>query len=228
MSQGAAGGGQPVTPEPVRRWLRDVLRTAQWHRRLLAAALLAAAMAVALNVLAPPPPDTEPVLAAARDLPPGRPLTADDVEVVPRPADQLPNGVLSSVTDAEGSTLLTGMRAGELLTDVRLAGETAVSALPDGQVATPVRIADPAAVRLLSPGDVIDVLAAGAPDGLAGGARLVASAVRVMTVPRPAADSWEPGLGDGALVLLATTPATAAELAGAAVTDRLSFVLRGG
>ena len=227
MTRGSGGGGQPVTPEPVRRWLRDLLRTAQWHRRLLAAALLAAAMAVALNVLAPSPPDSEPVLAAARDLPPGRPLTADDVEVVQRPGDQLPDGALRSVPDAEGSTPLTGMRAGELLTDVRLAGGPAVRALPAGQVATPVRIADPAAVRLLSPGDIIDVLAAGAPDGLAD-ARLVASGVRVMTVPRPATDSWEPDLGEGALVLLATTPATAAELAGAAVTGRLSFVLRGG
>jgi Flp pilus assembly protein CpaB len=185
-------------------------------------------MAAALHVVAPPPPDTEPVLAAARDLPPGQSLTPDDIEVVQRPAHLLPAGVLRAVPEAEGSTLLTGMRAGELLTDVRLAGQAAIGTLPDGQVATPVRIADPAAVRLLSPGDVIDVLAAGAPDGLGGDARLVASAVRVMTVPRSARDAWAPSLGDGALVLLATTPATAARLAGAAVTDRLSFVLRGG
>ena len=160
-----------------------------------------------------------------------RPVSVDGyepVEIVQRPAYQLPAGVLRAVPEAEGSTLLTGIRAGELLTDVRLVGQAAVGALPDGQVATPVRIADPAAVLLLSPGDVIDVLAAGAPDGLGGDARLVASAVRVMTVPRPAADSWEPNLGDGALVLLSTTPATAARLAGAAVTDRLSFVLHGG
>jgi Flp pilus assembly protein CpaB len=228
MTLGPGGDGQPVTPEPVRRWLRDVMRTAQWHRRVLAAALLAAAMAVGLNVLAPPAADTEPVLAAARDLAPGRPLTPDDVEVVQRPADQLPTGALVSVAEAAGSTLLTGMRAGELLIDVRLAGEAAVGSLPDGQVATPVRIADPTAVRLLSPGDVIDVLAAGAPDGPGGDARLVASAVRVMTVPRPAEDAWGANLGDGALVLLATTPSTAARLAGAAVTDRLSFVLRRG
>jgi pilus assembly protein CpaB len=229
MTLGPGGGGQPITPQPVRRWLRDVMRTAQWHRRVLAAALLAAAMAVGLNVLAPPAADTEPVLAAARDLAPGQPLSPDDVEVVQRPADQLPTGALVSVAEAAGSTLLTGMRAGELLTDVRLVGEAAVGVLPEGQVATPVRIADPTAVRLLSAGDVIDVYAAdGAPDDSGGVARLVASAVRVMTVPRPAEDSWGANLGDGALVLLATKPLTAARLAGAAVTDRLSFVLRRG
>jgi hypothetical protein len=57
-------------------------------------------------------------------------------------------------------------------------------------------------------------------------ARLLASAVRVVTVPR-AAEAATAVTGDGALVVLATSATTAARLAGAAVTDRLSVVLRG-
>jgi hypothetical protein len=98
-------------------------------------------------------------------------------------------------------------------------------------VQVPVRIADPDAVALLRPGDVVDVLGAGAPDQGGGSpfttsARLLASSVRVVTVPR-APGSVTAVAGDGALVLLATSTTTAARLAGAAVTDRLSVVLRG-
>jgi hypothetical protein len=48
--------------------------------------------------------------------------------------------------------------------------------------------------------------------------------VRVVTVPRTPRDSFD--AGSGGLVLLATTSSTAARLAGAAVTERLSVVLR--
>jgi len=57
---------------------------------------------------------------------------------------------------------------------------------------------------------------------------LLASAVRVLTVPRADSSSGLGDLGsDGALVVLTTTSTTASRLAGAAVTDRLSLVLRG-
>src|SRR4029079_3366369 len=52
-------------PEP----LRVLLRTASWHRRLLASGLAAAAVAFGLSVVAPKPPPVVRVLAAARDVP---------------------------------------------------------------------------------------------------------------------------------------------------------------
>ena len=80
-----------------------------------------------------------------------------------------------------------------------------------GLVATPVRIADAESAGLLRPGDVVDVLAAaGTPEGGSGEARLVAAAVRVLSAPRPADAGLSAGtLGDGALLLLATTSPTA-------------------
>lgn len=215
--------------DPLGRWLRDLLRAAQWHRRLLAAALLAGAMAFALHALAPPDPPTEPVVSAARDLQAGARLTDDDLTVARVDPAHVPEGALSRPALARGGTLVSAVRRGELLTDVRLVGTRAVDRLGPGLVATPVRIADAESVALLRSGDVVDVLAAGAPaeGSAAGGARLVAAAVRVMTVPRSAVGPFGAATGDGSLLVLATTPETAARLAGAAVTDRLSVVVRG-
>jgi Flp pilus assembly protein CpaB len=213
------------------RWLRDLSRAAQWNRRLLTAGLLAGSVAFALHALAPPPPETVAVLAAAGDLSAGQQLGIEDIAVVHRTPDTIPAGALRSVSAARGATVLSGVRSGELLTDVRLLSRAGVNHLGDGLVAAPVRIADAEAVRLLRPGAHVDVLAAGAPEISGAGdtsasARLVASAARVLAVP-PAGDGFGAGLADGALVLLATTEATAARLAGAAVTDRLSVVLLG-
>jgi hypothetical protein len=91
-----------------------------------------------------------------------------------------------------------------------------------------VRIADAESAALLRPGDVVDLLAASAaPDAPTGAARLVASGVRVLLAPRPQRPGLAAGLGNGALLLVATSATTAARLAAAAVTDRLSIVLRG-
>jgi Flp pilus assembly protein CpaB len=215
--------------DPLGRWLRELLRAARWHRRLLAAALLAGAMAFALHALAPPEPPTEPVVAAARDLPAGTRLTDTDLALARVDPSDVPDGALPRLALARGGTLASAARRGELLTDVRLVSTAAVDRLGPGLVGTPVRIADAESVGLLRPGDVVDVLAAGATaDGASGGpARLAASAVRVVTVPRAADGAFGLATGDGALVVLATTAETAARIAGAAVTDRLSVVVRG-
>jgi multisubunit Na+/H+ antiporter MnhG subunit len=115
------------------------------------------------------------------------------------------------------------MRRGEPLTDVRLVGPALLGSLArDGLVAAPVRIADAGASRLLKPGDIVDVLAANDRDTRAS-APVLAHGVRVITVP--AAEDAAGGLDSGALVVLATTPATAALLARAAVTARLSVTI---
>ncbi|MGH8893683.1 MAG: hypothetical protein ACRDWY_10345, partial [Actinomycetes bacterium] len=131
---------------------------------------------------------------------------------------------------ARGRTVVSAVRRGEPLTDVRLVGPAVFDRLGPGLVAAPVRVADAESVRLLRPGDVVDVLAAGATEA-SGPARLVAASARVLTIPRGGRAFDGPyggvALGDGGLVLLTTTGPTAARLAGAAVTDRLSIVLRG-
>jgi Flp pilus assembly protein CpaB len=211
----------------VLRFLGDLRRAARWHRHLLAAGLLAGSATALLHAVAPPPPPTAAVVVAARDVAPGTTLTDDDVTVRRVDPGVIPGGALRRPTVARGRVVLGAVRRGEPLTDVRLLGPAAVDALGTGLVATPVRVADAESVRLVRPGDVVDVLAAGADPVSA--ARLVAAAAPVLTVPRPPGDDVFGASfgGEGGLVVLATTSETAARLAGAAVTERLSLVLRG-
>lgn len=211
--------------------LRDLRRTAQWHRRLIAAALLGGSAAFGLHALAPPPPPSVAVLVAARDIAPGAQVTPADVQVVRREVALVPDGALHSAGQALGRATVAPLRRGELLTDVRLLGAGLLDRLGPGQVATPVRVGDPQAAALLRPGDVVDVLAAGAAGtqdsaSMAVQARLVAAAVRVLAVPAPSGDATFSAPEPGALVVLATTELTAARLVGAAATERLSVVFR--
>jgi Flp pilus assembly protein CpaB len=226
-------------PSPVERVLAELRRALGWRRRLLSAGLLAGAMAVALQVLAPPPPATVPVLVAARDLAAGAALTRADLRVAHRPPSSLPAGALTAPDEATGRPVSSAVRRGEVLTDVRLVGADALRGLGARLVAAPVRVAEPGTAALVRPGDTVDVLAAAAGSTGATGdagdagdatgvgyARLVASAVRVLSVPDPAGGRLAGPVDAGVLLVVATTSSTAARLAAAAVTDRLSVVLR--
>lgn len=213
--------------DPVARWLRDLVRATQWHRRLLAAGLCAGAMAFALHALAPPPAATVAAVSASRDLPAGARLGGADLTLARIDPRSIPDGALLTLALARGATVVSAVRRGEVLTDVRLLGAGALDRLGPGLVAAPVRISDAESVGLLRPGSVVDVLATAAPETVGPGeARLVAAAVRVIAVPQSRQGRFPSSLSEGSLVLLATTSPTAARLAGAAVTDRLSLVVR--
>jgi pilus assembly protein CpaB len=211
-------------------WLRDLRRAATWHHRLLVAGLLAASLAFAIEAVSPPTPPTEAVLVAAKNLAGGTRLAPDDVRLTNVAPASLPDGAVRRPTLAEGRTLAGPVRKGEILTDVRLLGPAYLDSYGDGLVAAPVRIADAASVRLVRAGDIVDVLAAGAgANGSAtSAARLVATASPVLTIP-PVGDG-SLGTTDtsaGALVVVVTSTETAARLAAAAVTDRLSLIIHG-
>ncbi len=215
-------------------WRLDVRATLARRRRLLAAGLLAGSAACAISALSPPPPPSAQVAAAERDLSGGTTISAADVRIVRVPPESVPAGAITDAAQVTGRVLAVPVRAGETITDVRLVGSALLAGYGDQLVAAPVRIADAGSAALLQPGDVIDVLAAdgvGATDGetMAGAARLVASDVRVVTVPRDDESALPGGdLGGGALVVLATTSQTAARLAAAAVTSRLSVTIGAG
>ncbi len=183
-------------------------------RWLVAAALLA--LAAVLLAAGNPPAAAAPsvtVVVAAHDLAGGAALTRADLRTVRLPRSLLPRGILRNLPAALGRSPAGPVRRGEALTDVRLLGPALIRAV-GGQtlVAAPVRIADPGAVALLRPGDRVDVLA---------GAHRVAAGLPVIEVPPAAAD----GAAEGALVVLAAAPATAAALVGAAATNRLSITV---
>jgi pilus assembly protein CpaB len=196
----------------------SVLRAVARRRRLLAGGLVAGAVAVALPLVAPPPPATVDVVTAARDLVAGVPLGADDLALVALPADLVPTGALTTAAAAAGRLAAGPVRAGEPLTDVRLLGAGLLDA--GDEVAAPLRVAEPATAALVRAGDVVDVLSA-APEGGAS-ADTVARGLRVLTAPE-----LDPTAGEGALLVVAADPATAARLAAAAVTGRLSVVVHG-
>ena len=195
----------------------DLRRALGRHRVLLSCVLAAASVATGLSALAPAPAPTTPVLAAADDVPAGTRLAPDDLVEVHVPSRLAPAGAITQAGSAVGRSVAGPVRAGEVLTDVRLLGS---ALLPSGpEVATPVRVAEPGTAALVHAGDVVDVLAA-APDGA--GAATVAHAVRVLSVPLGGDDP-----GEGALLVVAATRSGAARLAAAAVTGRLSVVLHG-
>lgn len=187
------------------------------HRALLAAVLTALGVLSALPALAPGGGPAMQVVAAARDLFPGRPLVADDLTLVPLPQALAPEGALTAVADVVGRVAAGAVRRGEPLTDVRLLGAGMLQA--KGLVAVPVRLADAASAALLHAGDHVDVLAA-TTDRTSATAVTVAAGVRVLAVP-----AVEDPTGEGGLVVVAATPATAARLAAAAVGTRLSVTL---
>ena len=201
----------------------ELVRAAARWRWLLAGGLAAAAVATGLPVLRPPGPPVAPVLVAARDLHGGAALLDGDVVARELPRDAVPDGALGPGDRLAGRLLAGPVRRGETFTDARVVGPGLLAAVPGGAtglVAVPVRLADRASVALLRPGDRVDVLAAGtSPDGPADAA-VVAAAAPVLAVPTADGDL------EGALVVLATTAGSAARLATAAVSSRLSVVVR--
>jgi pilus assembly protein CpaB len=196
-------------------------RTVGWHRRLLAAGLAAGAMALALHAAEPRPGPTVPVVTAARELRGGVALTTEDLAIVDMPPDLVPAGAIATIDTTVGRVLAGPVRSGEPLTDVRLLGPGLLTGWGDQLVATPVRVADPGVAALVRPGDHIDLYATPV-TGIAPAA-VVASQVPVLAIPDTAEDAV---LAEGALVLVGTTARQAASLAEAAVTARLSVVLR--
>ncbi|HVE74522.1 MAG TPA: SAF domain-containing protein [Mycobacteriales bacterium] len=195
---------------------RDLLRAAARHRVLLAAGLAAAAMTAALGVLAPSSRAGVGVLVAAQDLAAGTVLTDAHLETVVVPQAAVPDGTFSPSQRPVGRLLAGAIRRGEPLTDVRLLGSGLLTGLDRELVAAPLRLADPAAAAYLQAGDHIDVLATSVLGASGAAARLVAAGLAVLAVPAIEGDTAE-----GALVVVAATPAVAARLA-AAMSDRLT------
>jgi Flp pilus assembly protein CpaB len=188
------------------------------RRRILAALLAGLAVLVAVRANAVPPLPTVPVLTAARDLPAGAVLAADDLVPVEFVPDSVPAGVLPRPAAAVGRTTTGPIRAGEPLTDARLVAPDLLAGYP-GKVAAPVRIGDPDTVRLLRVGDRVSLIAAD-PQGEVAPVE-VAAAVPVIAIPRAGPGSAS-DLTTGALLVVAVPPDTARELAGHAVASFLT------
>jgi pilus assembly protein CpaB len=191
-----------------------------WRRlallRRVAAALLAA-LALVLALAPRAGAGGIPLVVTATDVPAGTTLRATDLAVRPWPGDLVPAGALRDPAAADGRVLVGAARAGEPLTDVRLAGPAAALGGAADTAAVPVRLADAGVAALLTPGSRVDVVTVGEstdqPLVLAAGASVLA------VLPEDAASS-------GRLVLVAMPPGVAARVAAASLTDQVAITLR--
>jgi Flp pilus assembly protein CpaB len=197
-------------------------------RQVTAGCLACLALALALR---PPPapanePATVPVVTAADDLSPGTVLGAGDLAAVDVPAALAPAGSAADPGELAGRVLASPVRAGEVVTDVRVVGPGLWSQVPAGQVAAPVRLADLAVATLLRAGDRVDVLGTTAAAGSSAPAvELVAHDALVLSAP-----AAEPGAAAGAgtdsgLLVLAVLPDTARQLAASGAGGTLTVTL---
>jgi Flp pilus assembly protein CpaB len=199
---------------------RLLSRRTRLLRRWLAAGLVLTGLLLVAHPGSARGAPTTPTVVAARDLPSGATLRAADVRLADFPGDARPSGALSTLDIADGRLLAGAVRAGEPLTDVRLA--TTIAASGDPATATvPVRLADPAVAELLRPGQRVDVVAA--PDG---SASVLASGATVVTISDPASARPLAGPAKGPLVLLRLPEATATRVAAISLDRPVTVTLR--
>lgn len=190
-------------------------------RRPAAAVLTAGAAALTVQAVRSPGPPTTPVLVAARDLPAGTALAAEDLDLRALPTATLPAGSSADPTALIGARTAVALPTGlpvvpSLLTDTLATG-------PPGTVVVPVRFADDATAVLLTPGRRIDVVSA----PLGAVPTTVATGALVLTAADPGSDGGLlGGAGDGAgPLLLAVDPAEAVQLSAASASSGLSAIL---
>lgn len=153
---------------------------------------------------------TEPTVVAARDVPAGQVVSAEDVTVAAWPGSVRPSAALADPGEILGRRASAALTAGEPLTALRVVGPASLAAAGPDQVAVLLPDDPLAGAGMLHPGDSVDVV------GLSQDvARTLVSAASVLTVTE------ESGL------VLAVPAAQAPAVAQAAGSGSVAAVLRG-
>jgi pilus assembly protein CpaB len=236
---------------------REIRIAVRRYRRLLRAVLIVIGVAIVVAQLSPKPAPTTAIVAAARDLPAGAVLTAADLRTIALPPAVVPAGATTDATALVDRQLSGPLRRGEPVIDIRLTDGVLsrpavglVSApvrLADSQAAQLLQPGQRIDVLAASTavGDVGIAGAGSGGDGSAGAASagsaarstvaaatVVAANVMVLAIPTASAPpggsqvNSDAGV-EGALVVLATSPLQARQLAQAEVSSRLSAVVVG-
>ncbi|GAA5142623.1 SAF domain-containing protein [Pseudonocardia adelaidensis] len=208
-----------LAPRPFSR-LGALVVGPSWRRMVLlrrAAAAVLAALALVLALAPAPGSGGVPVVVTVGDVAAGSTLRPGDLTVRHWPAELVPGGALPDPAGAEGRGDVGAARAGEPITDTRLAGPAAALGAPAGAAAVPVRLADAGAAALLVPGNAVDVVTVG---GSSGEPVVLATAAAVLAVLPPDSPS------SGRLVLVAMPSAIAARVAAASLTEQVAVTLR--
>lgn len=213
---------QPTFPDRIAERLRPGWARAGTARK--AGAGLLAVLATVLALRGDPDTERLPVVVAARDLSPGRALTADDLTLSERDASGLAAGSLTDLANAVGHTLAGPVPAGETLVDARLVGPRLASAATGVQDArvVPIRLADAGVGELLREGDLVDVVTvAGGTDAAVPDAHVLARGAIVVLAQRAdsARDRTE------RVILVALEPDQATAVAAASLVSALTVTL---
>lgn len=191
----APGPTLPRRPRPLTRAWRGFRKRVRARRRWLAAGFTMVAVAFGMNAMSPSALPMVSLLVAAHDLPAGTTIDSSDLSEVSVPPVAAAKGALA---DPVGRQLLSPVRAGEAITDARVARDAGVQGYP-GLVTVPVRLSDSEVARLLEVGDRVDLLSV---DPGTGVTERVALGALVVGLPR-----LEPGAGStgvvGAVVVVA-------------------------
>jgi Flp pilus assembly protein CpaB len=202
------------------RLLDDLRRRVLVHRRLLGALCAGLATWLVVQAATAPPPTTEPVWTAARDLPSGTVLTAGDLHRTGFAPGSVPAAAVRSTGAVLGRTLATPLGAGEPVTPAHLAGTERLAGYP-GREAVAVRIPDAGVVALLTPGQRVGLVAT-VPQGGQQPERVTQDAV-VLAVPKVSRDTT-PSTLTGRLVVFAVPDGQADDLAAAGTTRYLTVI----
>jgi Flp pilus assembly protein CpaB len=150
-----------------------VVNLVRWHRRGLAAVLAGVVVFAGLSaVTRTSSEDLLTVVVTSRLVAAGSTITADDVKLARMPPQAVPEGALTLVQDAIGKVAGTGIRTGQILTDLTLVG----GASSDGSVVLSVKLDNPELAALAPPGTRVTLFATTS-------AEPVASHVLVVAIP---------------------------------------------
>nr|WP_081514359.1 Flp pilus assembly protein CpaB [Nocardia donostiensis] len=203
-------------------WNRPSWADGTLARRVLAAVFALAAIVLFLRGTA----DSErvPVLVAARDLPPGHLLQTSDLRTASYEPGALPAGAVGDPSTLTGAVLAAAMRAGEVVTDLRVVGpRLAATAIgtSDGRI-VPIRLADNAVTGILRGGDRVDVIAA--TESAPMNARILASNAAVVLVSGSPKHQEARSSTAERVVLVAMSSRDAAAVAAASLSTALTVV----
>jgi Flp pilus assembly protein CpaB len=195
-------------------WTSKIITLIRWHRRGLAAVLAGVTVFAALSaVTGKDTSDLVGVVVASRLVVAGSTVTETDVKLARMPRQAVPDGALSRTQDAIGKVAGTGIRTGQILTDLTLVGGTG----DDGTVVLSVKLDNPELAALAPPGTRVTLYATTS-------GQAVASHVLVVAVP--AATGGGVLTGSAATVLLVrVTPAEAGAITLAMSSSTLTLAI---
>lgn len=152
---------------------RRILNLVRWHRRGLAAVLAGVVVFAGLSAVThTDAADLVTVVATTRLVAAGSTVIEDDVKLARMPSQAVPGGALTRAQDAIGKVAGTGIRPGQILTDLTLVG----GATSDGSVVLSVKLDNPELAALAPPGTRVTLFATTS-------AEPVASHVLVVAIP---------------------------------------------